>query len=70
MTIVKKNFNTYQYEIKTNLVFSNNGPEYYIGWVKWYHKNKYLYSESTGITRSFEQDAIDDAGWLAQDRMI
>ena len=70
MPTVKINNNTYCYKVSTNLVFSDNGPEYYIGRVKWYHNNKYLYSESTGITRTFQKDAVDDATWLARDRMV
>ena len=53
--------------ISANLVFTDNGPEYYVGRVKYYDGDMYLYSETTKIHRLNEEDAIYDAKLLAED---
>ena len=53
--------------ISTQLVFTNNGPEYYLGRVKFYDGDMYLFSLTTKIHRLNEEDARYDAEKLLED---
>ena len=52
-----------QYYISTRLI----DHEYYLGCVKYYDGDQYLYSEWTKINRPNEEDAKYDAVRLAED---
>ena len=54
--------------VKSQLVFEENGPEYYLGRVLYYDGDQYLYSETTKIPRLNEEDALFDARIMFEDR--
>ena len=53
--------------ITANLIFSEDLGEHYIGHVKYYDGDMYLYSEKTKIPRLNEEDALYDAKMLSED---
>ena len=55
------------YRISSQLVFENNTLNSYLGRVKYYEGDMYLYSETTKIYRLNEEDALYDAKILAED---
>ena len=55
------------HDIKARLIFDNDGSEYYLGFVKYYDGDMYLYTEHTQIRRCNEVDAIYDAKKMSED---
>ena len=53
--------------ITTRLVSKESGQEYYLGCIKYYDGDQYLYSEWTKIHRLNEEDARFDAQVLSED---
>lgn len=48
--------------------FENNASDFFVGRIRWYNDDIFLWAESTGITRLTENDAENDALWLAKNR--